>query len=619
MSKFTVEKHNGIPALYRDGVKEVPVMYWMRELTAEDLRDIHETGIRLFTCHWGRSAMAHPFWVGENEYDFSWFDEQMELFARTCPDSWLLPRIFVSAPEWWLKKNPDECIGYSQPEGDIPKNVSFASEKWKEEGGEALRQLLRHLKSMPWHDRICGIQVAAGHCGEWHVWYSYSIPGSSQAMAKRYGAPIPPPEQRGEKFWKCYFSAGAEAIDRFCTIVKEETDYPAMSFYGYFQNSDNPYLMHLAVDQLLRSDKVDMLASPHVYSRRLPGEDAYFRAYPASLAKHGKFFIDEADDRTHLGSYHDYNGRRIMGDTVEESQNMMYRELGNAMTHCVGLWYMDIDGGMFRAPEYRAVIKDAYRIYRDHLQLPQERVSEVAVIHDPAGRMSRPYYSTANCFDEVAVPDLAFASLTRAGAPFDLYTSGDLDYETVSKYKVLVIMGGAALSDGARKELEKLKSDGRTIIWLWGAGSILNEKFTEKGIRELTQLDIRMTPEQEFPHLSEDGWLPGKIVPGFEPQEISRKFAGWRSIYFGTADVAPAKFRDILDEAGVFIYSKTDDVISVSRSAMMLLGSTPGVKNIQLPGRRNVRNLRTKELIGEDIDRFSITLKQGETLLLEMQ
>ena len=618
MSKFSVRKNDGVPALFRDGIPEVPVMYWMRELNAEDLTDIYAAGIRLFTCYWTRTPMNHPFWIGENKYDFSWFDEQMELFAKHCPEGWLAPRIFVSAPEWWLKENPDECIGYAQPEG-VPLNVSFASEKWKKEAGEALRQLLRHFKSMPWAERIGGIQVAAGHCGEWHVWNSYSIPGGSKAMEQRYGAPIPPPDQRGEKFWKCFFSAGAEAIDGFCNIVKEETDYLAIAFYGYFQNSDNPYLMHLAVDQLMRSPNVDMLASPHVYSRRLPGEDAYFRAFPATLAKHGKMFVDEADDRTHLGSYHDYNGKRIMGDTVEESQNMMYRELGNAMTHCVGLLYMDIDGGMFHAPVYQKIIADAYQLYKKHLRLPQKRVSEVAVVLDPAGRMSRPNYSTSNCIDEVAVQELAFSSLTRSGAPFDVYTSGDLDYETLSRYKVLVIMSGAALSAEARSGLRELKSDNRTIIWLWGAGSVLNEEFTEKGIRELTELDIRMTPEQPFPHLTEDGFCPGKIVPGFEPIETEKEFGAWRSIYFGTADVPPAKFREILRNAGVFIYSESDDVISVSKSALMLLASSAGVKNITLPETKTVWNMRKKELLGTDITRLSVSMEQGETLLLELQ
>ena len=619
MNKFSVEIRDGIPALLRDGIPETPVLYWMRELNEKDLTDIHAAGIRLFTCHWARTALAHPFWIGENQYDFSWFDGQMDIFMRCCPDSWLFPRIFVTPPDWWLLKNPDECIVYAKPEKKAPQYVSFASEKWKKEAGSALRELLRHFKSMPWHDRIAGIQIASGHCGEWHVWLSYSIPGGSKAMEKRYGAPVPPPEKRGEKFWKCFFTAGAEAIDHFCHIVKEETEYLTLAFYGYFQNSDNPYLMHLAVDQLLRSSNVDMLASPHVYSRRLPGEDAYFRAYPASFAKHGKMFFDEADDRTHLGSYHDYNGRRIMGDTVEESQNMMYRELGNAMTHCVGLWYMDIDGGMFRAPEYQGLIADARRIYCNHLRLPQKRVSEIAVIHDPAGRMSRPNASTANCIDEVAVQELAFASLTKAGAPFDLFTSGDLDCPTLSSYKVIVIMSGAALSATARTELKKLENNGRTIIWLWGAGSVLNEEFTESGIRELTCLDIRMTGEQPFPHLSEDGFHPGKITPGFEPLEIMKEFGNWTSIYLGTADVSPAKFREIMKKAGVFIYSETDDVLSVSRSAFMLLASSPGIKTITFPKPETVWNLRTKQLLGGGIRELAVSMRQGETLLLEME
>ena len=135
----------------------------------------------------------------------------------------------------------------------------------------------------------------------------------------------------------------------------------------------------------------------------------------------------------------------------------------------------------------------------------------------------------------------------------------------------------------------------------------------------MTELDIRMTPEQPFPHLTEDGFCPGKIVPGFEPIETEKEFGSWRSIYFGTADVPPAKFREILRNAGVFIYSESDDVISVSKSALMLLASSAGVKNITLPETKTVWNMRTKELLGTDITRLSVSMEQGETLLLELQ
>ena len=79
MNKFSVETRDGIPALFQDGIPEIPVLYWMRELNEKDLTDIHAAGIRLLTCYWARTAMAHPFWVGESQYDFSWFDGQMDL------------------------------------------------------------------------------------------------------------------------------------------------------------------------------------------------------------------------------------------------------------------------------------------------------------------------------------------------------------------------------------------------------------------------------------------------------------------------------------------------------------------------------------------------------------
>ena len=180
-------------------------------------------------------------------------------------------------------------------------------------------------------------------------------------------------------------------------------------------------------------------------------------------------------------------------------------------------------------------------------------------------------------------------------------------------------MSGAALSREARNGLGKLKSDNRTIIWLWGAGSVLNEEFTEKGIRELTQLDIRMNPEQEFPHLTEKGFIPGKIVLGFEPLEIEKRFESWRSIYFGTADVQPENFRKILKESGVFLYTQSNDVISVSKSALMLLGTSAGVKNITLPEPKTVWDMRKKKIIGINTDNISVELTPGEPLLLELR
>ena len=92
-------------------------------------------------------------------------------------------------------------------------------------------------------------------------------------------------------------------IDHFCRIVKEESDGKLLTsvFYGYTQDENWPIENdHRAISKLLRLESVDMLSAPHTYRRRRLGEDAGSRQYLASAALHGKLFIDEGDDQTHL-------------------------------------------------------------------------------------------------------------------------------------------------------------------------------------------------------------------------------------------------------------------------------------------------------------------------------
>ena len=69
----------------------------------------------------------------------------------------------------------------------------------------------------------------------------------------------------------------------------------------------------------------------------------------------------------------------------------------------------------------------------------------------------------------------------------------------------------------------------------------------------------------------------------------------------------------------MFLYTHSNDVLSVSKSALMLLGTSAGVKNITLPEPKTVWDMRKKKIIGINTDNISVELTPGETLLLELR
>ncbi len=284
MNPFSIKKINGVPTLLKDGEIFPPVLYWSSDVNEIDYPAVREKGITLFTCFRSGPYYEFPYWAGEGKYDFSYYDKHLNMFHELVPDGYIIPRIFVAAPYWWLDKHPDEVVAFPD---DLPRekgirgtyHESFASELWKQEMGKAFRELMRHFKNAPYGKQIVGIHIANGTCGEWHYWGGSRYPDCSPAMAKRYGKPIPPPKERDPEYFRCFFTAAVDAMGYFADIVREETDYLTLAFYTYLSGNYSIYSSHCATDEFLNLNKFDIVTSPHCYNRREGGMDGYFRSF----------------------------------------------------------------------------------------------------------------------------------------------------------------------------------------------------------------------------------------------------------------------------------------------------------------------------------------------------
>lgn len=152
MAQAQVKNYNGAPALFIDG-KVYPPMF----ATIRTIDDNTSHADEDYYRHLGESGIKVFFLICDTEWlkpgAFKLFKEEAELLLRAVPDAYIVMRIGMHAPPLWCKENPDETLTYSDGK---KKSVflftesyraeytdgfySFASEKWRADAAEALKQ-----------------------------------------------------------------------------------------------------------------------------------------------------------------------------------------------------------------------------------------------------------------------------------------------------------------------------------------------------------------------------------------------------------------------------------------------------------------------------------------------
>lgn len=507
MTEAVIHPWRGAPAIFIAEKPEFPMWFWQSQVSPRDAQAFATAGIQVFTFS-SPAYYLSPGWIDEKSYDYSEWDTIMQSFLEASPTGLCIPRIFVGAPAWWLDKHPEESCQYATGKGweanswGGTKHESFASRLWRQEAGEALRSFVSHIVQSPYSARIIGIHVANGIYGEWHTWSATDIPDSSEPMRQalirhvrgKYAGDVarlqrswgqtslqfdslslPTLEERRSgdvgmfrdparsrkvmDYYECLHTESAAAIEFFCGIVKEASDSRLLTlvFYSYTPDLNWPQEGdHRAAARIHRADSVDLLASPHSYQRRNLGEDGLFRNFPGSMQLHNKLFLDEADDRTHLAR----DPAFIHVTAVEQSLEVIRREFANAVTHGVGLWYMDQQGDWFHDDRLMSEIAHLKRWGDRSMAMPRNSVAEVAVV---SGLESEFYLTGRDSGkNHVTYPLYVgqIGELCRSGAPFDWYLIEDLAAALVPEHKVYVFLDCFYLTPKERAAIDGLKSKG---------------------------------------------------------------------------------------------------------------------------------------------------------------
>lgn len=660
-----IKELNGSPCLFINGKPFFPMIY--SQIPHPDEKHSHQfakAGVELYEINDTLGFIHTSCWEGKDKYDFSRLDNLVLNVLKSNPKAYFLLRLWLEPPEWWKDLHPQELQLYADGTGwdkvDVfggTKWPSFASEVWRKEAGNALRALINHIKGSPYAERCIGFHIGAGIYGEWHYMGAQYVPDMSEPMRRRfrkwlrerYGndinalrrawgkedvdfetAEIPTLQERLRTSWGifhdpsknrqvvdyylCHHDVLVETILYFAKIAKEATEGKSLVgvFYGYTANvlwaQDGG---HLELQKIYNSPYIDFLCSPHTYIRRSLGEDGGFRALPGSIALHGKIFIDEADDRTHLASDPYARG-------VEDSIALIRREFIQALTTNAGLWWFDMESRWFDDPRLMEEIKKMKRVGDESLRLPRRRMSEVAVIASPYNLIYTAHWRHPKYADERTYGDAVSALLLneqwgeffKMGAPFDLYDLGDIE-RLPTHYKCYIFLNTFYMEGKARRAIERLKRDGKILIWFYAPG-ILGEKGIDlEGMEELVGMRMGMA-EKETPLevVTKDGrrWGVAKAIAptiwvedreaevlGSSPEGKAnfclKRFKDWVSVYVGSPALPADILRELLKSAGVHIYLESGDVLYLNDSYLALHTAKAGVKKITLPKARRVRDV----------------------------
>ncbi|MCC6353450.1 MAG: hypothetical protein IT577_06165 [Verrucomicrobiae bacterium] len=693
---WSVREWRGMPGLWRDGQPVAPMIFWQWKPEAYEVEHFSAAGIDLFSFFGSFQHYDQPYWKPDGRVAPAFQDAEIRRLLSYNPRAYALPRLFAAAPEWWIQANPGEQCRYSGGQTDKPRE-SFASEKCREEAGRAYRRAVRHMLDADYGHRLMGIHVTNGPWGENFYWDAYfskakppaasdvsepmrqrlikylrakydddvarlraawkeaaltfetvQVPAVAQRLRTNAGAWRDPQQSRAViDYFECHNEVAVEMVDHYCRIVKEESrgTLPTAVFFGYTMDENWPIESdHRGISKLLRLGSVDILSAPHTYYRRALGEDGEMRQYLASAALHGKLFIDEGDDQTYLEKRKPKPDRRCHVNTVEETQALLYREFGNTVTHGVGLWYMDLNGGWFRDPALIETIGRMKKWADVAMNHSRRRNAQVAVISAPESEFYVGYRQTPDNEISYGLYHDQMGEFYRAGAPFDWYLIDDLDAIRDRGYRAFVFLDCFYLTDRQRAAVEALKSDGRVLLWFYAPGYASQENLSLARMEALTGFGFDPV---EAGMLQGVSTASGKVVgiakrqkslftvrPGEGVRELARgteglkdntmialkAHPGWTSVFSAIPGMTADQLRELYRRAGVHVYTDSGDVLSANESWLMLHTRTAGRKQIVLPRTcQRVTEITTERVIGENTRAVTIALPQYSTAVFLME
>jgi len=343
-----------------------------------------------------------------------------------------------------------------------------------------------------------------------------------------------------------------------------------------------------------------------------------------------------------------HTSSRRLPQNEADSVEVLKREHAQLLTYGFYGFWMPWTHNMFASRGMLASISRQQKISELALCFDRTIETDIAVVTDQESQIVSSWSQTP--------VRMVMNVLNRIGTSYDYYELGDfLRDDIYPKYKVVLFLNIAYLTEKERRGISKLKSDGRMLIWTFGAGvfnpdrkraGIFNterlieiklkenrtkpkdrtvyllkenfEKFFGRRIAASILIDIQknvmkhtygvMPFEVRDPEAAVLGTL-GKAYPCF----AAKKFPEWTSVYCAADYLGPEVIRYLIKAAGGHVYLDTNDIVFTNKHFIAVHSATAGKKKIKLRGAGDVFDLYREKFIGRAIESFEISMPPKKT------
>ena len=675
-----VVKENGKSILTIDGKKTPPIVFKGKIAgSGKNLycgKKMEENGIRVqtVTVRFGDSPRSPGVW-SQKGFDAKAAAKTVRNAMRMAPKSVFFLTLILDAYPEFSDEHPDEV--WRAADGrivwgtDVHANykldpkffnskhwpwISNHSLVWRNAVKRNITELVAQLKREGLSKRIVGVHLGGYHDHQFstrHMDYSKpAVEGFKAWQRKRYGEVRwneppqfdkdtvyfrPGKDQSQIDFYTFLKVAPFEMQEELARHVKSEFGKDIVTLRWCMAAFGGTYGSAYDITAFARSKDFDILVAQPSYAHRTPAAALGLRLPDASFHENGKLFMNEFDIRTYGAVSGGETELRVTGLSQAVDFPMwqtIYRKLaGQMLAEEMGWWFYDMAGGWFEPPEIAKDIGESMAVVRSLVHgKPSQWRPSVAVVVDEKGALLRNTPASYYNHDEQMMFTEQLRLLGSSSVPYDFWLADDFirKPELAAKYRVVVFAGMYSIDESRRRLIDRLKSQGRTLVFLSGTGIVGGGDATGFAFEHqpAPQNHVIVQEPGEDVNVSSfaDHWLLTRYLGGtnfakfwqprrttvaeergvrvlarFEkgnvPAIAEKSFNGWKSVMIGSAGgLTPQYFNRIVKEAQGYAPVAGGLQVNMNGRFLSIHCLKPGKYDFLLPFPCKVQNLKSGEI-----------------------
>lgn len=606
-----------------------------------NISEFYDAGVRLMSVlSTGQDCtLAVPYslfgemWKGIKEYDFSVLDRQMELFITNAPEAYFNIMLQIDTKDWYLEQHP-EC---SNTFLNLCEMAAYP--KWRADTSVFLTDAINYIEEK-YGEKVFSYSLFCGGSTEWYTnSQTYNNPEGEiryhplkeQAFREWIGNPQaelpemaelsrtengifrhPVKNKEALDYWNYHHKIIGETICYYAGVAKKAMGNNKLIavYYGYLTQLMGARFLYegqLGYESVWDCPDLDMILAPAKYQepRSFTGVSGFLHTVD-SLKLKNKLSYHEIDHTTYIAPEKVESGRGIPGSDKKfknefETRMVLRREFALCEAKRVSMWWFDFFGGYYYADELMEEVENIVRVKNQLADVEMKSVSEIAVFADIDSMFNLYEFSGLSKDLNVSIPD----ELGRIGAPYDIYTFGDIDDPKLdlSQYKLFIFLNTYVISEEKRAFIDKnIKCNGNTILWYYAPGYIDEKDFSLDRMAEVTGMNIQIKESNEslVKYADLSFGFSEKIGPLFyiddddvtavaEYQETKEPAIGYKkdndfTVYYSAVGNTPYQLlREIATSAGIHIYYEGKDPVYVNNAVFGIHAVAGGEYTFNFP------------------------------------